>query len=382
MLNCLLFFGMDGFAELRDAWEMLSALAPGRFFSEWTYWDALLHSFERDPKRFVFAMIRDGSPLAIIPLRIERQSFRGLPLRVLTLPNYHHPSLSEMVCRLDAPAPAVHAALLKGLRGVRWDMLDLDRVMGDSIDARDRRYDAGGAGGHLRPDARRSALGTGAGGAVDELPREREQEPGPSPRNCLPRSVSPPSPAETEALFERFLQLEDAGWKGKNGTSILREPHSLEYYRRILRDYGAKGRIRINWLKVGDEFIAMQLCVVGGDTLYMLKIAYDETMGRLSPGNALHGEVLRTRAYRWINVVGNPAWFQPWKPESLPVMRMRVANHTPSGLLAMAALRGVRVARRLRPHGGPESGIARRRLDLSPGRCGESAVRWKGSSAG
>lgn len=360
MLSCLLFFGMDGFAELRDAWEVLSAAAQARFFSDWAYWDALLHTFERDPKRFVFAMISDAAPLAIVPLRIEKRSLRGLPLRVLTLPNYHYPSLSEPLCRADAQAVAVQEALLKGLRRqVAWDLLDFDHMMGDSPAAVAR------PGSVVDPQTTCDRI---RGDEPWEVTAARLS---PKFRSNLNQSRTrlaklaaefgvASEPSQLHAVFERFLQLEDAGWKGANGTSILRAPYALEYYERILRHYGEVGRIRINWLRVGGEYLAMQLCLTEGDTLYVLKIAYDEKQGRLSPGNALLAEVVRSARYRWINLVGSPDWFQAWKPERLPVMRLRMANHTPAGLLALTALKAAKVAkpllaRRGLPEKGPDS---------------------------
>lgn len=92
--------------------------------------------------------------------------------------------------------------------------------------------------------------------------------------------------AAREAL-PAFLALEAAGWKGKSGTAIARLPQAHAYFTSLAAQFAATDALQIDTLLLDERPIAMGLLVESAGTRHFLKIAYDETQARHSPGRAL-----------------------------------------------------------------------------------------------
>lgn len=90
-----------------------------------------------------------------------------------------------------------------------------------------------------------------------------------------------------QAAFEEFLALEAAGWKGRAGTAIASSPTSVAYFRRLITGFAAVDAVQIDSLLLDGKPIAMGVLVESAGARHFLKIAYDESRSRLSPGRAL-----------------------------------------------------------------------------------------------
>ncbi len=92
-----------------------------------------------------------------------------------------------------------------------------------------------------------------------------------------------PAPLTAET-FQDFLTLEDKGWKGKNGSSILRRDHLLKIYT-SLTSVQKECFQMVNFnLYLDEKLISSSLCFQSQDRFYVFKIAYDEEYGKYSPG--------------------------------------------------------------------------------------------------
>ncbi len=89
-----------------------------------------------------------------------------------------------------------------------------------------------------------------------------------------------------EAL-DAFLALEASGWKGEAGTAIACLPADTAYFRRLAELCAADDSLLIDTLLHDGRAIAMGLLVESGNRRHFLKIAYDETQSRHSPGRTL-----------------------------------------------------------------------------------------------
>jgi hypothetical protein len=92
--------------------------------------------------------------------------------------------------------------------------------------------------------------------------------------------------AAREALPE-FVALEAAGWKGEAGTAIARLPQASAYFDSLATQFAAADALQIDTLLLDDRPLAMGLLVESAGTRHFLKIAYDESQARHSPGRAL-----------------------------------------------------------------------------------------------
>jgi CelD/BcsL family acetyltransferase involved in cellulose biosynthesis len=134
-------------------------------------------------------------------------------------------------------------------------------------------------------------------------------------------------PADMAAAVERYGLLEASGWKGRKGTAVAAGTPQGDFYRDWLQEAAAHGEARVYELLVrepGSEAtehtIAADLCVVRGDALILLKIAYDEAFERYSPSTLLRREfmqdVLGSGRVRRVEFFGRLMdWHRRWTGE-------------------------------------------------------------------
>jgi len=84
---------------------------------------------------------------------------------------------------------------------------------------------------------------------------------------------------------ERFLDMEAASWKGTTGTALASDPADAKFFRDMCAGFADAGRLRMLELS-GDssEPIAMYCDIVGGDSIFAFKIAFDVRHRASGPG--------------------------------------------------------------------------------------------------
>src|SRR5262245_50432970 len=94
------------------------------------------------------------------------------------------------------------------------------------------------------------------------------------------------------ARFETFMTIEDSGWKGAGGTSIRRRAGYEPFFRELVRS-ASRGR-QLIWytLRADDRAIAMYMAMRTHDTLWLPKIAYDESFAEHAPGMVMKHKIL------------------------------------------------------------------------------------------
>ena len=95
------------------------------------------------------------------------------------------------------------------------------------------------------------------------------------------------SDEELHAVLEACYAIEDKGWKGENGTSILRTPGLAQYYHQEARLMRDEGMLDLWLLKLDDRIIAFEYCHYGKGTCFSHKISFDPQYERFSPGRVL-----------------------------------------------------------------------------------------------
>jgi CelD/BcsL family acetyltransferase involved in cellulose biosynthesis len=107
-------------------------------------------------------------------------------------------------------------------------------------------------------------------------------------------------PADMAAAVERYGLLEASGWKGRKGTAVAAGTPQGNFYRDWLQEAAAHGEARVYELLLSEpgtaateRTIAADLCVVRGDALILLKIAYDEAFEHYSPSTLLRREFMQ-----------------------------------------------------------------------------------------
>jgi CelD/BcsL family acetyltransferase involved in cellulose biosynthesis len=109
-------------------------------------------------------------------------------------------------------------------------------------------------------------------------------------------------PDSINSAFDRFLNLEASGWKGRNGTALKQRPDDKRYVLGVLHAMAGVDRAFVSELRMGEKSIASGLFLRCGKEAFFWKTAYDETFASQSPGVIF--DIMLTQ---WL--YGQP-WFQ------------------------------------------------------------------------
>ncbi|MGX4641049.1 GNAT family N-acetyltransferase [Massilia sp. SYSU DXS3249] len=92
-----------------------------------------------------------------------------------------------------------------------------------------------------------------------------------------------------------YGRLETSGWKGGEGTAVSADNAQGRYYRAMLEGMAARGAASVYRYYFGEQLVAMDLCVEDGDSIVVLKTAYDESVpSNLSPTLLMREEACRS----------------------------------------------------------------------------------------
>ena len=98
---------------------------------------------------------------------------------------------------------------------------------------------------------------------------------------------------DPDPWLDVFLKLEASGWKGRAGTAIACNAPLQRFVTDTVRTHAADERLRFWQLDMDDRPVASLFGFLAGSTLWLGKIAYDETQARHSPGALLMIEATR-----------------------------------------------------------------------------------------
>lgn len=155
---------------------------------------------------------------------------------------------------------------------------------------------------------------------------------------------------DSDAL-DRFLELERAGWKGREDTALASSESHAAFYRDACRELAASGRLQILSLGTPDRKVAMMTNFAAAEGLFGFKMTHDEELARFSPGSLLLRESCRVFHERpelaWLDSCAAPgSAVERLLPDrrSLATLLLR-----PSGVGTSLELRALEAISRLRP---------------------------------
>lgn len=172
----------------------------------------------------------------------------------------------------------------------------------------------------------------------DRLRRRAEKDYGPVASD----PVTDPAALHT-AAFDRFVALEDAGWKGTAGagTSLAADTRAQGFFREVMRRFGEDHRARIDFLTINGRDAAAQLMVRAGPAWFLLKIGYHPDFKDVGPGGillkAFLEEMVANPDILEVNLTTNPPWAARWHFQTEPVYHVYIYNTTWRGRALYAA---------------------------------------------
>jgi hypothetical protein len=155
---------------------------------------------------------------------------------------------------------------------------------------------------------------------------------------------------ENQRNFDAFLELEAAGWKGREGTAIRKRVGNEEYFRVIVEEASRLGMVRWISLLADGRIAAMNLAIQTGRTIWVPKTTYDEAFARHSPGSELahrfHLACVEDPSIDTVNWIGAPHWLDSWRPRRVVFTNLRVFGDSSTGRGLYWASRLQRILRR------------------------------------
>jgi CelD/BcsL family acetyltransferase involved in cellulose biosynthesis len=154
---------------------------------------------------------------------------------------------------------------------------------------------------------------------------------------------------DVAAHLERFAALEAAGWKGRNRSALGTRSSLGTFFAAYVRRAAARGTLRFCFLHVGTTLAAAQIAIDAHGSRWVLKIAYDETLARLSPGLQLTAVALEDAVQRGLaacEFIGSAdEWKQRWHGELRDLRLVLVYPGSARGVAAFGVDAVVRAGR-------------------------------------
>ncbi len=147
--------------------------------------------------------------------------------------------------------------------------------------------------------------------------------------------------SELPTALDCAFRLEAAAWKHANGTAVVCRPELVQFYTRMAEGAADRGWLRLQFLTVNDERIAVALCLEYGNRMYSLKTGYNPRYASYSPGQLLFELAIRDAFDRGLDAFdllgARDAWKLHWTQHSVRHYRVIVFPKTVVGRLAHAA---------------------------------------------
>ena len=89
---------------------------------------------------------------------------------------------------------------------------------------------------------------------------------------------------EVAAMMGQCFEIEDCGWKGRAGTSVLRTPGMVEFFTRQAELAAQRGQLELALLHCGGRPMAFCYGLSAKGVFHSVKTSYDPEFARESPG--------------------------------------------------------------------------------------------------
>jgi CelD/BcsL family acetyltransferase involved in cellulose biosynthesis len=344
--------GISGYNELESEWLQLFRESGTSFLHHPVWYGAYINAHEKEPALVIFYAFRlNGQLVAVIPLRKRKKSINKFRMVIsYTAWELYYPSemgVCDISIKNGIPLDQILDALLTDLnQQTGWDSLDLlffwkNTSLLKSVLQYPRFF--------VKPShvSKYLAIEGDYESWINRYSKKFQRNLRRKLNNLQKKGnvrfevVS--EKAGMDKAFDAFLQVEDSGWKGSKGTSIVKQSDKLDCYRRLLDGFGETGQVVIHLLWLDDKCIGAQFGFHVLETLYLQKIGYDESYSSESPGFLMVDNLVKEACHhdnvKRISFVTSRSWMDVWKPWEEPVLNAYHYNGSIKGRALKIATR-------------------------------------------
>ncbi|MFT3847230.1 MAG: GNAT family N-acetyltransferase [Propionivibrio sp.] len=305
------------------AWSEARASLPSS--SARLYCPAVLDG--REIRAIAITMLSGGwlceLPTMFEPSDLIWDSEASLEILAKTLARQPHPLCLERV-PMDSPSIAAlrHAYAGRGIvlqtAAMPTPKIDLESFQGDSTTF----LNAG-----RRSDFRRAERRAASFGSVEfEI-------------------HAPTTGVELQRLLGEAYAVNAASWKAGAGTALTTDHAQGSFFTHFANSASADGIVRIAFMRIDGQAVAMQIAVEWQRRFWLLKISYDDAYARCSPGHLLMRHTLRHAiqtgllSYELMGIMDD--WTGQWASERRRYVRVRAIPFS-AAVFKMLARKSVR----------------------------------------
>jgi CelD/BcsL family acetyltransferase involved in cellulose biosynthesis len=150
---------------------------------------------------------------------------------------------------------------------------------------------------------------------------------------------------------QELIELEGRSYLAARGTVLQSNPAEARFFVEMCAAFAAEDRLQLLALQAGDRTIAIKCNLLADPGIFFLKVAYDESYRRFSPGIQLETRmftIFQERAQaRWMDSCAYPD-NETWNkllPERRSLVTLTVLGPTLRACAALPIIRGTRYLR-------------------------------------
>jgi len=315
----------QAFLELEPVWNRLvdqAGLEYPFIRHEWVraFWDC----FEHGGRLYILLVMDQGRPIGIAPLMLDQATMYGISVSRLRAPTNVYSERFDFILPIKAWECSRAIWTYLALHGQEWDVVELRQLPAGCriletlprTELEERLL----FGQWTSTDAPYVAVTRDWDAYLDSLKKRHRV----NVRRCQ-RHLETLGPVGLDVVvsndrldrdLEEALDLEAVTWKDEGGTAIRCRPDSRAFYRRILRQAGERGWLRMYFLTIGAKRIAVRIALLFRNRIYMLKSGYDPRYAAYAPGHVLSHKILEEAwrlKFEEVDFLGScERWKQAW----------------------------------------------------------------------
>jgi CelD/BcsL family acetyltransferase involved in cellulose biosynthesis len=176
--------------------------------------------------------------------------------------------------------------------------------------------------------------------------RKRAEEAGPVEFQILSPQLN-----DLPGLLDEAFAVEERSWKGDQKTALTRDADRGAFFRRYAEAACRQGTLRICFLRIGGQAVAMQIAALQSRRLWLLKVGYDASFSRCSPGMLMTRETIAYAAsqklltYEFLGVC--EPWTSVWTDRARECMELTAYPYSLPGIAALGVDAAVAAVSRL-----------------------------------
>ena len=292
---------LEGFKEIKNDWKRLFNLENkiSIFFSFEVfkiYYETIIKNFDNVKIKIFVVRNENQKIIAILPFTLESKIYPPfLPLKELSIKDEYLIGFYNFLTDPQENQEMIFQRFLEYLKKIkrRWDVIKLYSISADDklfkvftlifgqfykteesesntlvvdCDIEFDEYIKSNMKGKYRREMKRKIRRFEESGNLKLIEMREKQE--------------------IEKGLTYFYDIEDSGWKGKEGTSLKRSYYG-EYYKDLAYHFSKENKFRLYFLQLNNEYIAGIYAIIDRETLFLIKIGYSDDFSRYSPSSIL-----------------------------------------------------------------------------------------------